>query len=230
MINSEKWIGTLTNKKEFNQPEVIADPQIWINTLSKKNSRSTFSKYLFVTSFFVIGLILVTIVKNETRNLEKQLESLKASVSRLKLDIHYAVLDHEVISSPENISNLKNKYLDLDLMTYKKSQIKNLEEIYKEKSIAKIDNNKNNIIKTNLTKKINKQKDKIKNLKQMYSKPEEIPKYVKEGISKKIDITKTNIENTYSEPKKLITSAKAQRWAAVQVIKAFLGIPVVPGK
>jgi len=64
----------------------------------------------------------------------------------------------------------------------------------------------------------------------MYSKPEEIPKYVKEGISKKIDITKTNIEKTYSEPKKLITSTRAQRWAAIQVIKAFLGIPVVPGK
>jgi len=229
MINSEKWIGTLSNKKEFNKSEVKADPQIWINTLSKKNSRSAFSKYLFITSFFVIGLIMVTIVKNETRNLEKQLDSLKASVSKLKFDIHYAVLDHEVISSPENISNLKNKYLDLNLINYKKSQIKNLEEIYKEKSIVKIGNNENNI-KTHLTKKIIQQKDKIKNLKQMYSKPEEIPKYVKEGISKKIDITKTNIEKTYSEPKKLITSTRAQRWAAIQVIKAFLGIPVVPGK
>ena len=229
MINSEKWIGTLTNKKEFDQSKATADPQIWINTLSKKDSRNTFSKYFFITSFFVIGLVLVTIVKNETRNLEKQLDNLKASVSKLNLEIHYAVLDHEVISSPENISNLKNKYLDLNLMAYKKSQIKNLEDIYKEKSIATSNKDEKNI-KAHLAKKIKEQKNKIKNLKEIYSKPEEIPKYVKKEVSKKINITKENIENTYSEPKKLITSAKAQRWAAVQVIKAFLGIPVVPGK
>ena len=81
-----------------------------------------------------------------------------------------------------------------------------------------------------MAKKIKEQKNKIKNLKEIYSKPEEIPKYVKKEVSKKINITKENIENTYSEPKKLITSAKAQRWAAVQVVKAFFGIPIVPGK
>ena len=64
----------------------------------------------------------------------------------------------------------------------------------------------------------------------MYSKPEEIPKYIKKGITKKIGTTKTNIEDTYSNPKKVITSTKAQRWAAIQVVKAFLGIPVIPGK
>ena len=229
MINPEKWIGTLTNKKEFDQSKATVDPQIWINTLSKKDSRNTFSKYFFITSFFVIGLVLVTIVKNETRNLEKQLDDLKASVSKLNLEIHYAVLDHEVISSPENISNLKNKYLDLNLMAYKKSQIKNLEDIYKEKSITKKKDYKEDI-KKHLSKKIIEKKNQLKSIKKIYSKPKEIPKYVKKEVSKKINITKTNIENTYSEPKKLITSTKAQRWAAVQVIKAFLGIPVVPGK
>ena len=102
-------------------------------------------------------------------------------------------------------------------------------EIYKEKSITTSNKDEKNI-KAHLAKKIKEQKNKIKNLKKIYSKPEEIPKYVKKEVSKKINITKENIENTYSEPKKLITSAKAQRWAAVQVIKAFLGIPVVPGK
>lgn len=229
MINSEKWIGTLTSKKKFNQPESAADPQIWINTVPKKNSHGIFRKHFFMTSFFVMGLILVTIVKNETRNLEKKLNNLKASVSTLKFDIHYAVLDHEVISSPENISNLANKYLDLNLITYKKSQIKNLEAIHKEKSIVINVKHKENI-KKHLTKKIIEKKDKIKSLQQIYSKPEEIPKYIKKGITKKIGTTKTKIEETYSDPKKLIISAKAQRWATIQVVKVFLGIPVIPGK
>ena len=229
MINSEKWIKTLINEKETDQSKLATNPQIWINTIPKKNSRSIFSRYFFITSFFIIGITLVTIVKNETRNLEKELNNLKASVSKLKFDIHYAVLDHQVISSPENISNLVNKYLDLNLVAYKKSQIKNLEEIYREKSIAINDSNKKSI-KKHLTKKIIEKKDKIKNLKQMYSKPEEIPKYIKKGITKKIDTTKTNIEDGYSDPKKLITSAKAQRWATIQVVKAFLGIPIIPGK
>ena len=229
MINSEKWIGTLISKKEFYQSKSAADPQIWINTVPKKNSHGIFRKHFFMTSFFVMGLILVTIVKNETRNLEKKLNNLKASVSTLKFDIHYAVLDHEVISSPENISNLANKYLDLNLITYKKFQIKNLEAIHKEKSVVINVEHKENI-KTHLTKKIIEKKDKIKNLQKMYSKPEEIPKYIKKGITKKIGTTKTNIEDTYSNPKKVITSTKAQRWAAIQVVKAFLGIPVIPGR
>ena len=229
MINSEKWIGTLKSKEEFSQDKSKTNPQIWINTVPKKRSRHIFNRYFFMTSFFLIGLVLVTIVKNEARNLEKELSNLKASVSKLKFNIHYAALDHEVLSSPENISNLANKYLDLSLTTYKKSQIKNLEDLYKERSVAKIESHEQNI-KTHLTKKILEKKDKIKNLKQIYTKPAEIPKYIKKGISKKIDNTKTNIEDTYSDPKTVITSGKAQRWAAIQVVKAFLGMPIIPGK
>ena len=241
MINSEKWIKTINNQKEFEQTKNSIDSQIWIktipkndkqiwiNTIPKKNSHSIFSKYFFITSFFVIGLILVTIVKNQTRNLEKELNNLKTSVDKLQLEIHYAVLDHEVITSPENIYNLKNKYLDINLLSYKKSQIKNLEEIYKEKSITKKNGYKEDI-KKHLSKKIIEKKNQLKNIQKIYSKPEELPLYIKESISNKIDNTKKNIEQTYSEPKKIITSARAQRWAAIQVVKAFLGIPVVPGK
>ena len=229
MINSEKWINTISNQKEFHQSKSPIDSQIWINTIPKRNSRNIFSKYFFIASFFVIGLILVTIVKNQTRNLEKELDNLKASVGKLKLEIHYAVLDHEVISSPENISNLKNKYLDINLLSYKKSQIKNLEEIYKEKSITKNSDYKEDI-KKHLSKKIIEKKNQIKNIQKIYTKPEEIPVYIKKSISNKIDNTKKNIEETYSEPGKIITSSRVQRWAAVQVVKAFLGIPIVPGK
>ena len=34
----------------------------------------------------------------------------------------------------------------------------------------------------------------------------------------------------YKEPKQIITLEKIQKWGAVQVVKAFLGIPVIPGR
>ena len=64
----------------------------------------------------------------------------------------------------------------------------------------------------------------------MYSNPEQIPTHIKEEISGKINTAKNSIEATYTDPKKIITSATAQKWAALQVVKAFLGIPLVPGK
>ena len=46
----------------------------------------------------------------------------------------------------------------------------------------------------------------------------------------KIERTKTEIKKLYSDPKSSIDLVKLQRWAAVQVVKVFLGIPIVPGK
>ena len=34
----------------------------------------------------------------------------------------------------------------------------------------------------------------------------------------------------YSSPQEVITLEKAQKWAAVQVVKVFLGMPIIPGK
>ena len=42
--------------------------------------------------------------------------------------------------------------------------------------------------------------------------------------------TKTGLKRLYSDPKNTIDLPKVQKWAAVQIVKAFLGIPIVPGK
>ena len=228
MINPEKWLQTLKSNKKDITSITETNPQIWVNTIPKKNSSRLFKKYFFISSFFIIGLIFVTVIKNQTRNLEKELDNLRASVSNLKLNIHYATLDHEVITSPDNISNLASKHLDLNFIVLKNSQIKNLEDIHKERSIEANDIKKN--IKTHLAKKIIENKNKIKNYQQMYSNPEQIPAHIKEEISGKINTAKNNIEASYTDPKKIITSARTQKWAAIQVVKAFLGIPIVPGK
>ena len=45
MINSEKWLGTLGNKKEFDQSKAVTNPQIWVNTIPKKKSRTILNSH-----------------------------------------------------------------------------------------------------------------------------------------------------------------------------------------
>ena len=41
---------------------------------------------------------------------------------------------------------------------------------------------------------------------------------------------KNELKKIYSSPKEVITLEKAQKWVAVQVVKVFLGMPIIPGK
>ena len=48
-------------------------------------------------------------------------------INNLKVDLHQETLDHEIITSPENLALLAEENLDLNFISYKKSQIKELE-------------------------------------------------------------------------------------------------------
>tara|TARA_B100001123_G_scaffold376780_1_gene443712 strand:- start:34 stop:321 length:288 start_codon:yes stop_codon:yes gene_type:complete len=85
-------------------------------------------------------------------------------------------------------------------------------------------------LRLKLQKKIKDKKAEIKNLQKLYSNPELIPGEVKTQIASKIQKKKSELENLYSSPKKTITLERAQRWAAIQIAKLFLGIPIVPGR
>ena len=124
-LNPKKWLNTLPNANmETNQEEYKLDNQRWVDTIHKRKKDNSIQKYSLVTILFVVGLIFVSVIKNETKNLEKEISNLLASINTLKLDLHQATLDHEVITSPENISRLSKEYLETDLVPYKKSQIK----------------------------------------------------------------------------------------------------------
>ena len=88
------------------------NPEIWINTLPKKNENNSIKKYSLTIILFVAGLIFVSVVKNETRNLQKEISNLQTSINILKYDLHQTTLDHEIITSPENISRLAKEYLE----------------------------------------------------------------------------------------------------------------------
>ena len=234
MINNDKWLDSipktdLKNKNDIHQ----LDHSRWEKTIPKKNTFNSVKKYSLMSFLFVCGLLLVSAVKNETRNLQKEINNLQTSVNGIKFNLSQAMLDNTVINSPENISKLAQEYLNTNLTTYKKSQIKNLN--YKSQNlteVTKIEKKETNeekikkFVKLKVAKKIEKKKTEIKKLKELYKDPDSIPEEVKIKIEEK----KIEIKNIYSSPKDIFTLERVGRWTIVQIAKLFLGMPVVPGK
>ena len=232
MINQDKWISSLPkNNGKLNERNKI-DYSRWVDTIpQKKKYKSPAWKYSFLVILFVCGCYFVSAVKNETRNLEKEIESLRASNGKIKYNLDQAILDNEVITSPENISRLAKEHLSANFISYKKTQIMKLGQ-NTENSIALNKNNKNlsKKIQIKIVKKIEAKKTEIKKLQELYSNPGSIPKEAKKQIANTIEEKKNELQSLYSEPKKIITIEKAQRWAVIQLAKLFLGIPVIPGR
>ena len=221
--------------------EIIEDkykinPDKWI---PEKKSKINFNKkYTLVISFFIFGLILVSTIKNETRKLQKEISNLQFSLNTMKITLHEANLDHQYLTSPDNIDKLAKKYLETDFTFYKKSQIVPLNE--KKETLTKAVNNKKNLTKKNtnlsdkiiskIAKKIEIKKIELQKIQETYSNPNDLPVIFKDQLAKKIESGKSNIKKIYYEPRGTIKDKKLQKWAAVQVLKAVLGIPIVPGK
>ena len=245
MINQEKWINSLSVKKNKPSDEISQlDADRWLNTISKNNTSTqsnkytSLKKYSLTAFFFVGGLLLVSAVKNETRNLQKEVNNLQASINIIQFNLNQAILDNEVITSPENISRLAKEYLNTNLSAYKRSQIKNLNDdtehlinttkIKKEKT-NKIKNLPKNV-RLQVAKKIEKKKTEIKKLQELYNDPKSIPDEIKTHMAKQIKEKKIELKNIYNSPQDLITFDKVGRWGVVQVVKAFLGMPIIPGR
>ena len=77
---------------------------------------------------------------------------------------------------------------------------------------------------------MNKKKIELRKIQQLYSAPKKLPGEIKKQIAKTIETKKEDLKNLYSEPKDSIDLGKVKRWGIFQLAKAFLGIPVVPGK
>ena len=74
MINNDKWINSLPNAKAKYDEELFKiDHNKWENTIPKKNTFNSVKKYSFMAIIFVFGLFFVSVVKNQTRNLEKEI-------------------------------------------------------------------------------------------------------------------------------------------------------------
>ena len=215
MINEKKWLNSINSTKiNTDHGESQIDQDRWIETIPKKNiniKSSSNKKYFVTTILFVCGLLLVSVIKNETRKIQKEINNLEASIDVLKFNLHQAKLDNEVITSPENISELAKEHLNNDFIFYKKSQINNINER------AEIKNEE-------------KKKTEIRKLQQLYNQPKAIPNEIKTQVAKKIEKKKKELKQLYSNPKEIITEERFHRWGVIQVVKLFLGMPIIPGK
>ena len=262
-VNTIPFIGAKSNQKNYK-----LDSNKWINTLPRKDNNTLIlsnvvisnpksgsgTKYFLTIIVFVMGLILVSAIKNGTRNLQKEINNLEASVNVIKFNLDQAILDNEVITSPDNISLLAKEYLNIDLVSYKKSQIKKLRDenekftkvikikidenekftkvnkIKKEKINKKKIKNLSDNIKTQVAKRIEIKKTEMRKLQELYYNPKSIPKEIKTQVAVQIEEKKNEIRNIYSAPKDIFTLERVGKWSVIQVVKLFLGMPVIPGR
>jgi len=236
MINNNIWIKTLpASYLKSKEEKSYIDNDKWADTIPKINKGNSIKKYSFTSALFILVIIFVSLIKNQTRDLEKEISNLSASISTAKMDLHRAVLDYEVVTSPENISRLGKEYLESNLIPYKKSQIKNLGDDRKKKTKLKIENKENIMkekikeipdeIKAHVAKKIKEKKVQIAKLQQLYSDP----RSAKSEVAKKIEEVKQELQYIYENPE-TVQSTKVKRWVGFQFVKLFIGMPIVPGK
>ena len=224
-----KWTNTLPNMhKEAEDEKFNLDHSRWTNTLPKIKNKNPVKKYSFTLIIFIIGFISISVIKNETRELQKEINNLQALINDYKFSLHQSNLDYEVITSPENLSKLAKLHLDVDFSSYKRSQIKilNHEKFSSLKSIER----KGNIGKEIQSKALKNLKTKTAKLKKIYSNPDQIPEEIKKQVIKTAKRKKIEMKDLYSNPKSILDSKKVQNWAGIQVVKVFFGIPIIPGK
>ena len=236
-LDSKIWINTLPETRKKNEGksyDVSSDK--WIETIPQKKKINKLRVYSITTTFFILGLILVSIIKNETRGLQREIDKLQASIDIIKLDLHKAEIDYEVLTSPKNLSSMAKEYLEDDLVFYERSQIRRKGENNQllTKSILKKENSKINKLgektKKGIAKKIKTKKEELKKLQEIYSNPSEIPKEAKVTFQKKIKTIKEELVLLKESPKDALISEKITKWGGIQLVKAFFGIPIIPGK
>ncbi len=234
MINQDKWLNSLPNNSYKNLQEIDQlNHQVWENTIPKKDNNISPKKYFLMTSVLIISLLIVPFIKNKTRNLEKEISSLETSVNSIEFNLSQAILDNEVITSPENIAKLAKEHLNKDLVYYKKSQIRDLNnpnKIEKEKTLVKNKKDFSESIKIQVKKEIENKKREIVKLQEIYKNPKSLPGEIKIKVAKQIEEKKFELKNLYESPKDIITLKRAGNWGIIQVVKAFLGIPIIPGR
>jgi len=88
-------------------------------------------KYIFLIFFFIFGIFFISNIKNETRDIEKNIRNINTKIFTLNGELHEAGLDYDYLSSPTNLSILSEKIFKDGLNFYSPRQFSyiNLEAI-----------------------------------------------------------------------------------------------------
>ena len=71
---------------------------------------------------------------------------------------------------------------------------------------------------------------KVREIQQFYSNPKLIPTKIKKKLSLSVEEKRSKIESIINDPHDIFTAKKISKWTAMQVVKLFFGLPVIPGR
>ena len=80
-------------------------------------------KKIFILSIFIL-IISTTLIKNHTKNLDEQIFSVKENINYLNSVQELVQLEHDYLSSPEKLLELKNLFFGEDLKETARENIK----------------------------------------------------------------------------------------------------------
>ena len=75
-------------------------------------------KYIFLIFFFIFGIFFISNIKNETRDIEKNIRNINTKTFTLNTELHEAGLDYNYLSSAANLSILSEKIFKDELNFY----------------------------------------------------------------------------------------------------------------
>jgi len=97
--------------------------------------------YLFIILIF--GLFFTSLIKNQTREVEKKIKIIDKEINYLDLKLSEASIEFEYLSSPERIMNIIPDYLEDNFSFYNNNQINilNYKNLFEEKGFKQITKN-----------------------------------------------------------------------------------------
>ena len=95
-----------------------------------------------VVSVILVLILITSIVKNSTKEIEDKIFAIKENIRPLKSELEDVLLEFNYLSSPEKLVQYQTQYFEKDLI---KIEIMNIKEIIENNETLKINNliNKN---------------------------------------------------------------------------------------
>ena len=100
-------------------------------------------KKIFLIFVILLLIIVTTITKNSTKEIENKIFSVRENISALKDKYEFVLLEYNFLSSPEKLLEYQSKYFQEDLISLDLNKIKEINIVDNEVTIQNF--NKKNI-------------------------------------------------------------------------------------
>tara|TARA_B110000008_G_C16918704_1_gene543795 strand:- start:883 stop:1194 length:312 start_codon:yes stop_codon:yes gene_type:complete len=100
-------------------------------------------KKLFLISVILLLIIITTITKNSTKQIENKIFNVRENINALKDKYEFVLLEYNFLSSPEKLLEYQSKYFQEDLISLDLNKIKEINIVDNEVTIQNF--NKKNI-------------------------------------------------------------------------------------